>query len=101
MKGKWQERKRRGVQGARRAAAEAARGRAADAGRGRARRGRGCRGSSARRGRRSSRCRSPTPRAQIDATGDGVVVFRDAETAAISVLYRRTNGELTLVETET
>jgi len=28
-------------------------------------------------------------------------VFRDVETAAISVLYRRTNGELVLVETET
>ena len=37
---------------------------------------------------------------QLDADGDGVVVFRDAETAAISVLYRRPNGELTLVETE-
>jgi hypothetical protein len=37
---------------------------------------------------------------EIDAIGDGVVVFRDAETAALSVLYRRHNGELTLVETE-
>jgi putative sigma-54 modulation protein len=37
---------------------------------------------------------------QLDADGDGVVVFRDAETAAISVLYRRANGELTLVETK-
>jgi putative sigma-54 modulation protein len=37
---------------------------------------------------------------QLEADGDGVVVFRDAETAAISVLYRRANGELTLVETE-
>jgi hypothetical protein len=27
-------------------------------------------------------------------------VFRDADTAAISVLFRRANGELTLVETE-
>jgi hypothetical protein len=36
----------------------------------------------------------------LDADGDAVVVFRDAETAAVSVLYRR-NGELTLVETET
>ena len=38
---------------------------------------------------------------EIDAIGDGVVVFRDAETEALSVLYRRHNGELTLVETET
>ncbi len=37
---------------------------------------------------------------EIDANGEGVLVFRDAETAAISVLFRRANGELTLVETE-
>ena len=37
---------------------------------------------------------------QMDADRDGVVVFRDVETASISVLYRRPNGELTLVETE-
>ena len=36
---------------------------------------------------------------QIDGTDD-IVVFRDAETAAVSVLYRRRNGELTLVATE-
>lgn len=36
---------------------------------------------------------------EIDADGGGVVVFRDVETAALSVLYRR-DGELTLVETE-
>jgi putative sigma-54 modulation protein len=37
---------------------------------------------------------------EIDVTRDGVVVFRDPTTAAINVLYRRPNGELTLVETE-
>jgi len=37
---------------------------------------------------------------EIEAGGDGVVVFRDVETAAVSVLYRRDNGELALVETE-
>ena len=37
---------------------------------------------------------------EIAAGGDGVVVFRDVETAAVSILYRRGNGELTLVETE-
>jgi putative sigma-54 modulation protein len=36
----------------------------------------------------------------VDANGDGVVVFRDAETAALSVLIRGADGELTLVETE-
>jgi putative sigma-54 modulation protein len=36
---------------------------------------------------------------EIGTATEGVVVFRDVETSAISVLYRR-NGELTLVETE-
>lgn len=36
---------------------------------------------------------------ELDAGGDGVVVFRDTETAAVSVLYRRRDGELALVET--
>jgi putative sigma-54 modulation protein len=37
---------------------------------------------------------------QIEGDGSGIVVFRDLDTASISVLYRRDNGELTLVETE-
>lgn len=37
---------------------------------------------------------------EVEANGEGVVVFRDADTEAISVLFRRANGELTLVETE-
>jgi putative sigma-54 modulation protein len=37
---------------------------------------------------------------RIEGNGGGVVVFRNAETASISVLYRGENGELTLVETE-
>ena len=37
---------------------------------------------------------------EVDAGGDGVVVFRDLETSAVSVLFRRRDGELTLVETE-
>jgi putative sigma-54 modulation protein len=37
---------------------------------------------------------------EVEAGGDGVVVFRNAQSHAISVLYRRPNGELTLVETE-
>ena len=37
---------------------------------------------------------------EIEAGGDGVVVFRNADSQAISVLYRRRNGDLTLVETE-
>jgi len=38
---------------------------------------------------------------QIDLNGDdGIVVFRDLETAAISILYKRRGGGLTLVETD-
>jgi len=37
---------------------------------------------------------------QLDAGDDGIVVFRDAETESISVLYRRADGELALVETK-
>jgi putative sigma-54 modulation protein len=36
---------------------------------------------------------------ELDSASEGVVVFRDRETEAISVLYRR-RGELTLVKTE-
>jgi hypothetical protein len=38
---------------------------------------------------------------EMDGDRDGIVIFRDTETSAISVLYRRPNGEMTLVETET
>lgn len=37
---------------------------------------------------------------EVDAGGDGVVVFRDLETATVSVMYRRRDGELTLVQAE-
>jgi len=37
---------------------------------------------------------------EVDAGGDGVVVFRNADSHTVSVLYRRRNGELALVETE-
>lgn len=37
---------------------------------------------------------------EVEANGEGIVVFRDVETAAVSVLYRRSSGELMLVETE-
>ena len=37
---------------------------------------------------------------QVDANGEGVVVFRDVETEAISVMYRGRDGQLALVETE-
>jgi putative sigma-54 modulation protein len=36
----------------------------------------------------------------VDSAGDAIVVFRNASTAGICVLYRRRNGDLTLVETE-
>ena len=37
---------------------------------------------------------------EMDAGGDGVLVFRDVETATVSVLYRRRDGELTLVQAD-
>ena len=37
---------------------------------------------------------------EVDAGGDGVVVFRNTDSQAINVLYRRRNGELALIETE-
>jgi ribosome hibernation promoting factor len=37
---------------------------------------------------------------QIQSDGNMIVVFRDLETAAIAVLYRRGDGELALVQTE-
>jgi len=37
---------------------------------------------------------------EVEGDLDGVVVFHDTETASISVLYRRRNGELALVQTE-
>ena len=37
---------------------------------------------------------------EVEARPDDLVVFRDVERGSISVLYRRQNGELTLVETE-
>jgi putative sigma-54 modulation protein len=37
---------------------------------------------------------------ELDAAGDGVVVFRDVETGRVNVLYRGANGDLMLVETE-
>jgi putative sigma-54 modulation protein len=36
---------------------------------------------------------------EIDAGGDGLIVFRDAETSRINVLFRK-GGELRLIETE-
>jgi putative sigma-54 modulation protein len=37
---------------------------------------------------------------EVDTGADRLLVFRDIETAAVSVLYRGRNGELTLIETE-
>ena len=34
----------------------------------------------------------------VKSNGEGLVIFRDLETRALNVLYRRSDGELTLVE---
>jgi putative sigma-54 modulation protein len=103
VKGKWQERKRRGAKGATLAslgeaeqAGAAARSAPARIPRERARMPRILRAS-----RQSIKAMSVADAArEVDAGGDGIVVFRDVETASVSVIYRRRNGELTLVETE-
>jgi putative sigma-54 modulation protein len=37
---------------------------------------------------------------EVEANGEGIVVFLDEETSGVSVMYRRSSGELTLVQTE-
>ena len=98
VKGKWQERKRRGARGAEIAAAADAEVDtiAARRARERVRMPRILRAS-----RQTIKAMSVSDAArEVDADGESVVVFRDTETASISVLYRRRNGELTLVQTE-
>jgi putative sigma-54 modulation protein len=98
VKGKWQEWKRRGVKGASAAAEEPV---AAPRSPARPRRVRPRMPRILRASRQAVKPMSVADAArEVEANGEGVVVFRDVETAAISVLYRRTNGELVLVETE-
>ena len=101
IKGKWQERKRRGsgkgapLGGEELEVAAATPGAAAKPKRERARMPRILRAS-----RQSLKPMSLADAAREIGDGDErIVVFRDVETSSISVLYRR-NGELTLVETE-
>jgi putative sigma-54 modulation protein len=97
VKGKWQERKRRGTRGAAPPVPEAAEpvGGAARA------RTRQRMPHILRASRQAVKAMSLADAArEIEANGEGVIVFRDAETFAISVIYRRSTGELTLVETE-
>ena len=98
IKGKWQERKRHGVKGVPLVGEE----REATAVKpARARRERVRMPRILRKSRQPLTPMSLADAARaIDSGGDGIIVFRDLETSAISVLYRRANGELTLVETE-
>jgi putative sigma-54 modulation protein len=102
VKGKWQERKRRGRRGAEAAlrpedAVGGAPPRPAAVSRVRPRMPRVLRAS-----RQAIKPMTVADAArEVEANGDGVVVFRDPVTSSINVLYRRRNGELTLVETET
>jgi len=50
--------------------------------------------------RQTMRAMSVADAAREVGAGDGIVVFRDVETASVSVLYRRRDGELALVQTE-
>lgn len=99
IKSKWQEWKRRGVgkaaPGVLAGAAQPESARPARAARPRARMPRIFRSE-----RRALKIMSIADAArEIDGNLSGIVVFRDTETAGISVLYRR-DGELTLVEME-
>jgi putative sigma-54 modulation protein len=99
VKGKWQERKRRGLRPSE-AATEAGDDRgpiAATAGS--ASRPRMPRILRASRQTVTSMSVADAAR-KVDAQGDGLVIFRDLERATISVLYRAPDGGLTLVETE-
>jgi len=97
VKGKWQERKRRGP---REAAATEPKERAAAAplaaGRVRTRMPRTFRTT-----RQAIRTMSVADAArEAEANGEGIIVFREGDTAILSVLYRRATGELALVQTE-
>jgi putative sigma-54 modulation protein len=99
VKGKWQERKRRGPRAAAVPAAPAL-----ETGPGGAPARRTAKPRMPRTLRASKQPLRPlsiTDAArEVEAHGDGVLLFRNADTAIISVLVRRSNGELTLVETE-
>jgi len=102
VKGKWQERKRRGpikggpVAEERQATRAAA---AAGSGRGGAPRVRLRMPRILRAERQLLKAMTVADAARQIEAGDGLIVFRDVETAAVTVLYRRSNGELTLVAT--
>jgi ribosomal subunit interface protein len=98
VKGKWQERKRRSPKSA---PGAATRGEAVAASPSRLARVRPHMPPILRASRQALKVMSLTDAArEVGATAEGVLVFRDAETAAISVLLRRRDGELTLVETK-
>ncbi len=101
VKGKWQERKRRGpVKGAPTGGEERVAMRVPPGALSRARRARPRMPRILRAERQPLKAMTVADAArQIDA-GDGVIIFRDVETSEITVLYRRQNGELTLVATE-
>jgi putative sigma-54 modulation protein len=100
VKSKWQERKRRTGKAAPRAEspetpASSPAAAAPPSGRARVRMPRILRAS-----RQAIRIMSVSDAArQIDG-GEGAIVFRDAETSRIAVLYRAAGGDLTLIETE-
>ena len=99
IKGKWQERKRRG--GGKSVGLVGEESEAIAVKPPRARRERVRMPRILRKSRQSLRPMSLADAARaVDSGDDGLIVFRDLETSAISVLYRRSNGELTLVETE-
>ena len=105
LKGKWQERKRRGP--SKQAAAPSGDGREPKAVDGRpaasprAERERLRMPRTLRASRQVVKSMSVADAArQVDAKGERIVVFLDTETSSVSVIYRASDGELTLVQTE-
>ncbi len=97
IKGKWQARKRQSAKGI--AAATGGNG-AAEAPSAPAKRLRTRKPTTLKASRQAIKPMSVADAAREAEAGDGCVVFRDLETQAINVVYRRQDGQLALVETE-
>lgn len=95
IKGKWQARKRQSAKGATGGNGAVGASAAAPAQRSRARKATTLKAS-----RQAIKPMSVADAAREAEKGEGCVVFRDLETQAITVVYRRQDGQLALVETE-
>jgi putative sigma-54 modulation protein len=98
IKGKWQARKRQSAKGA--PAAAAGNGAVQAASAAPSKRLRARKATTLKASRQAIKPMSVADAAREAEEGEGCVVFRDLETQAINVVYRRQDGQLALVETE-